>query len=154
MKEKYLIFNEENKILTFSYKTDSEFNLMFIPSKQLEDKFKHGIEVLDILNKKEDDLVYLANIKKVKKYYKHQNNKLIVQEKIRNKIYYGLYHEFTNEEIYEIIKKCHEENTEPYFLTLEEITKIVADEIDRIRMDSDLKEPIKVLTKKLNYQEY
>ena len=152
-KYKYLIFNEENKILFLCSTNSNEYLHIYIPLYN-EKETINSVKILKILSKTDAEAVELNIYKENEKYFEHQNNKLIPKIKEKEKCFLGIYHEFSKEDIEKVTIYCHDHNLEPWFLSTEEIISLIENKDNKLKIDKGIKEAVKVLTKKINYQEY
>ena len=158
-KNKYFIYNEEYKILVFSSKSERNNVKISLPGLEMTDTY---IDDKESFHKKiismlisEDRLCYLGENVTTSSIYESENNKLkkVELKKIRN--YYSCYKKFSKEEINEIVKLCNENEFEPYFLTIEELIKLINTKNIKLHSkDALMKESLVELNRRLNFIKY
>lgn len=152
-KDQIFLINEEGKLLVFvKYGKKGFIPKIIIPNTTMPFFEKINIE----------DAIYLMKVMKKVKRLQNENNHL--KEVICNiEINYSaLCYNLTNINKSEILDFCREEKFYPEYLSIEEIENISNYILDKEYYEkgnnsykiSSYEEPLKVLKRKLNYEEY
>lgn len=150
-KDKYLIYNEDYKVLIFKKMCDNYIEL-FIPNNKVRGyDNSRSQEFNKFINY--NNLFHLVTDIDESIIYEHENYKL---KKIKLKIirnYYSCYKEFTKDEIAEINEICYRNDVSPYFVTIEELNEII-DGMSHHDVDVRILKALDELDKRLKYIKY
>ena len=140
IKIKFLVFNEENKMLVFSKKTDIE--KYFLPTMYITKDSIEIPEVLHILGLSMKDSEMLFDFKNINK-------------EVKEKRFLGIYHEFSTKDYDAIYESCIGNGIIPFMVTYDELEHInYLRKKEKAIIDFGILPSAKVLKKKLNYEEY
>lgn len=158
-KNKYIIYNEDRKILTFTPIIEHGIKHIAIPSSVVKGydvnstgKFYQDVkkQVLD-----EEDLCFLKQVAYEVGTYKCENRKLKKQTLRMVRNYYSFYKEFTSEDYRAIMELCYEHGVLPEFLSIEEIISCLrCTKNKKIDIDKNLMQPLEELQKRLDFKIY
>lgn len=158
-KNKYFIYNEDNKILVFYSISDNGFIHISIPSEILAGyrdstgRFYDNIRNLLI---KKDKICFLDKTMKEDIVYISENNKLKKQilQTIRN--YYSCYKEFSKSDCEIIMKLCYECKVWPEFFSIDELIRLIEkkDHKDFYDIEEGMRIPLEELDKRMSFIKY
>lgn len=157
-KEKYFIYNEDYKILTFCSVRESGFVHISFPgtTSNIEIVDATGIfydSIINLLIEKEN-LSYINSTVSEQIILKEKNRKLIKTILRITRNYYSYYKEFSKADYENIIKLSHECNVLPMFFTIEELLELTIKNKKRSYDIQGIKEPLEELNKKLKFIKY
>ena len=156
-KNKFLIFNTEEKILIFLKQQNKKTNY-FVPTIYTEgNNIDNPIsfKILEILNLNFENVQLVNEFHDEYFSFKIIDDELTRKKVIREKKYYAVYHKFTQEEYNEIYTICLSQNIISYMVSLEELEYIMNLKRKRVAdMDLYIGHTAKMLQKKLKYEEY
>lgn len=148
-KKKYLLINDEQKILTFVAKLNGITKVFFPGTITCEKKDLLETQLYD-----KEDFIFFAETIRKELYFTSRNYKLIENERVITNQYYVGYKELDNNEIKNILDYAYELDIVPEFLSIEELENLIVDKPPEIMINPQLKEVLGTLEKKLTYQEY
>jgi len=153
VKNKYIVYNEDYKILVFMAYYKSKIKI-FVPGTTSLDNFENEFEssIRKILLT--DDIVFLqrdiANMPVLESYnYKLKKSSL---QMVRN--YYSCYREFSKEDDKQIMELCYKYRYKPYFLTIDELKGIIKNRPYHIDIDCSMYQSLDELDKRLKFIKY
>lgn len=150
-KRKVFLLNDEQRILVFlSFGRRNYVPKIIVPS--LEMPFFEAIQILNV-----EDMEYITEISKIKEHFEATNNRLKKVSDIKKYIYYAITINLSKEMQNEINKFCFPLNFVADFMTIEEIQNVltyIKENYAGVKSQKTLSEPLKVLKRKLYYEEY
>lgn len=159
-KNKYVIYNEDGKVLVFTSKSGREYYDIYIPTvivtglADVNDKF--NADILNLLVEQQN-LCYLKQSIHTQNIYTTINRKLKSQtlQTLRN--YYSCYKEFSKQDYEDIIKLCYKNNVLPHFLTIDELKQLIISyngPSSGYKIDISMNESLDELQKRLSLKKY
>jgi len=160
-KDKYIIYNEDFKVLVFISTTSTGHKHISIPGiikegyENIDSTGEFYIKIIDLLIKEEPH--FLTQVILENDRYKSINNKLkkVLLKAVRT--YYSYYKELKKEDYEQISKLSYEKDIEPYFLSITELKQLILDKSNKktkYNLDSHMKESLDELEKKLQFIKY
>lgn len=161
-KRKYIVYNQEHKVLVFE-KKDKRGSRFFFPclrSKNAEmlddgdvflfhttDDSEHILGLISIL-----DATYISSVKSSINLLETHNNKLRKKCVVNETTYYTKYETFSNEHYERIIQLCNTYHATAHMLTLDELRSACL--AKKIFIDENLPEQLDILERKLSFDLY
>lgn len=158
LKNKYIIYNENKKILTFNIEMGNGINKIFVPSVIEEsslDSFKESITNIIASLYTSCDLFYLGEKTNTSIIFKTHNRKLEKVALEKTKKYFSCYNEFQKNFCNEIMKLCYKEGIICELFSIDELKHMIeyySD--DKLQIDKDLIQPLDELQKRLKFIKY
>lgn len=156
-KDKYIIYNEDKKILTFTTSNSKGINHISIPNlvkkgyniDSTGEFYRYIVQKL-LLN---EDVCFLGSSSYEIEVFSTKNGKLKKEILKVIKNYYSYYKEFTKDDYELVIKLCHQNHVLPDFFTFEELRHLFLHN-ERKKIDMNLEQPLEELQKRLDFKIY
>lgn len=155
-KDKYIIYNEDNKVLIFTLISSRETMRILIPSISKYDVDGKQDFYYAIKNLLVKDSLYLGQNIYSQMVYESRNKKLQKEtlQIIRN--YYSCYKEMKENDYIMLMKICYENGVLPHFVTIEELKQLIIKSVVSCDFDVDtaMYSSLEELQKRLNFEKY
>ena len=156
-KDKFIIYNEDKKMLTFTTSNSKDIKHISIPNLARKgyyidstgEFYRYIVQQL----LKSEDTCFLGSSSYEVEVFSAKNGKLKKEILKVIKNCYSYYKEFIKEDYQIIMNLCYKNDVLPYFFTFEELKHLFFYR-ERKKIDMDLEQPLLELQKKLNFKIY
>lgn len=153
-RSRYLVYNEDKKILVFLDLKREGYIRLYLPSDfyiELEDIKPFTRKILNASN---NTMTFLFERPTIITENKCINNKINKQDKVVIDRFYSQLNPFAEETLDVISEYASKYDLEPHFLSFEELYYLLDNMIVNATRVKNLKNAVKLLEKKLNYEIY